>query len=132
VHNGEPYVIELAARLSGGLLLHTARFRSTRRRLHRAAIKVALGEPVTAGRTRTETVRAGHPALCLPEPGNVVSVSGAEERARFAGVTEVVVTRARRWLSALPATSVPPLPWFLPPVRHATRAGGGETMRWPV
>src|SRR6185436_18304318 len=48
VHNGEPYVIELAARLSGGFFCTREIPLNTGVDFIGAAIKVALGEPVSS------------------------------------------------------------------------------------
>jgi hypothetical protein len=51
VHDGEPYVIELAARLSGGFLLHARNSAQHRRRFHRCGDQGGAGRSVFAGRT---------------------------------------------------------------------------------
>jgi len=87
VHDGEPTVIELSPRLSGGFV-----------RLHTgvdfvgAAIKVALGEPVTAEELAPKQSRPVVQRFAFPKAGEVVSVSGVEDARRIAGVSDVIVT----------------------------------------
>ncbi|HVU20978.1 MAG TPA: ATP-grasp domain-containing protein [Rhizomicrobium sp.] len=92
VHSGEPYVIELAARLSGGFFCTREIPLNTGVDFIGCAIKVALGEPVTAEELEPKISTAVIQRYAFPKPGRVVSVGGAEEARQVAGITEVVIT----------------------------------------
>lgn len=101
VHDGEPYVIELAARLSGGFFCTREIPLNTGVDFIGCAIKLALGEKVS---DEELTPRAMTPVVqryAFPEPGEVVSVDGAEDARNVGGVAEVVVT-------ARPGDVIPP------------------------
>ena len=67
VHDGEPYMIELAARLSGGFFCTREIPLNTGVDFIGAAIKIALGETVDeADLTPKHSVARG-PALCLSQ-----------------------------------------------------------------
>jgi len=101
VHNGEPYVIELAARLSGGFFCTREIPLNTGVDFIGAAIKVALGEPVSAEELEPKQFTPVIQRYAFPNPGHVVSVTGAEEARKIAGVSEVIVT-------AKPGDVIPP------------------------
>jgi biotin carboxylase len=101
VHNGEPYVIELAARLSGGFFCTREIPLNTGVDFIGAAIKVALGEPVTADELEPKQFVPVVQRYAFPDPGHVVSVSGAEEARKISGISEVVIT-------AKPGDVIPP------------------------
>lgn len=92
VHNGEPYVIELAARLSGGFFCTREIPLNTGVDFIGCAIKVALGEPVSPEELEPKASNAVIQRYAFPKPGRVVSIGGAEEARKIAGVTEVVIT----------------------------------------
>ena len=92
VHKGEPYVIELAARLSGGFFCTREIPLNTGVDFIGAAIKLALGEPVSPDELTPRRQDAVIQRYAFPDPGTVVSVSGAEEARRIPGIAEVVVT----------------------------------------
>ena len=92
VHKGEPYVIELAARLSGGFFCTREIPLNTGVDFIGAAIKLALGEPVSAEELTPRRQDAVIQRYAFPQPGTVVSVSGADEARRIPGIAEVVVT----------------------------------------
>jgi len=92
VHKGEPYVIELAARLSGGFFCTREIPLNTGVDFIGAAIKLALGEPVSAEDLTPRRQDAVIQRYAFPDPGTVMSVSGAEEARRIPGIAEVVVT----------------------------------------
>lgn len=101
VHQGEPYVIELAARLSGGFFCSKEIPLNTGVDFLGAAINIALGEPVdpaTLVPTRQDAVIQRY---AFPDPGTVVSVTGAEAARAMPGIAEVVVT-------ARPGDIIPP------------------------
>ena len=92
VHKGEAYVIELAARLSGGFFCTREIPLNTGVDFVGAAIKVALGETVTPDELEPKHVTPVIQRYAFPKAGLVVSVQGADEARAIAGVNEVVVT----------------------------------------
>jgi biotin carboxylase len=92
VHNGEPYVIELAARLSGGFFCTREIPLNTGVDFVGAAIKVALGEPVTAAELEPKTLTPVIQRYAFPMAGRVISVAGADAARAIPGVAEVIVT----------------------------------------
>ena len=92
VHNGEPYVIELAARLSGGFFCTREIPLNTGVDFIGAAIKLALGETVTADELEPRQFTPVIQRYAFPKAGRVVSVSGLEDARKIAGVADVVVT----------------------------------------
>jgi biotin carboxylase len=101
VHKGEPYVIELAARLSGGFFCTREIPLNTGVDFIGCAIKVALGEPVAPEELEPRALTSVVQRYAFPKPGRVVSVGGAEEARNVAGIAEVVVT-------AKPGDVIPP------------------------
>ncbi len=101
VHNGEPYVIELAARLSGGFFCTREIPLNTGIDFIGCAIKVALGESVSPEDLEPKISTAVVQRYAFPKPGRVVSVTGAEEALKIPGVVDVVVT-------ANPGDIIPP------------------------
>lgn len=92
VHNGEPYVIELAARLSGGFFCTREIPLNTGVDFIGCAIKVALGELVSSDELEPKKSDSVIQRYAFPSPGRIVSVSGAEEALKVSGVAEVVIT----------------------------------------
>ena len=92
VHKGEPYVIELAARLSGGFFCTREIPLNTGVDFIGAAIKVALGEAVSADEFEPKHFTPVIQRYAFPPAGRVVSVDGADEARSIAGVAELVVT----------------------------------------
>jgi len=92
VHNGEPYVIELAARLSGGFFCTREIPLNTGVDFIGAAIKLALREPVAAEDVQARAATPVVQRYAFPKPGRVVEISGAEEARSIPGVAELVVT----------------------------------------
>ncbi len=92
VHDGEPYMIELAARLSGGFFCTREIPLNTGVDFIGAAIRIALGETVTPEEL---TPRQANPVIqryAFPKAGTVTAVSGAEAARAVPGIAEVVVT----------------------------------------
>ena len=87
VHEGEANVLELTPCLSGGFVLL-----QTGVDLVGAAIKIALGEQVTAEELTPKHARPVVQRYAFPKAGEVVSVSGVEDARRIAGVSDVLVT----------------------------------------
>jgi biotin carboxylase len=92
VHKGEAFVIELAARLSGGFFCTREIPLNTGVDFIGAAIRVALGDPVAPEELEPRHQRPVVQRYFFPEAGRVVAVHGAEEARRIAGVTDLIVT----------------------------------------
>jgi biotin carboxylase len=92
IHKGEPYVIELAARLSGGFFCTREIPLNTGVDFVGAAIRIALGEPVAAADLEPRQQNAVIQRYAFPAPGTVVAVDGAEDARGIPGIAEVVVT----------------------------------------
>ena len=103
VHDGEPYVIELAARLSGGFFCTREIPLNTGVDFIGAAIKMALGETRFAGRTGTaQTFTPVIQRYAFPKPGRVVvSRAARKRRARCPASPMSIVT-------AKPGDIIPP------------------------
>jgi len=87
VHEGETKVLDLTPCLSGDFVhLHTGVD------FIGAAIKLALGEQVTAEELTPKHARPVVQRYAFPQAGEVVSVSGVEDARRIAGVSDVLVT----------------------------------------
>jgi biotin carboxylase len=101
VHDGEPYVIELAARLSGGFFCTREIPLNTRVDFVGAAIRIALGESVSEADLTPKHFTPVVQRYAFPDPGQVVEISGADEARAMPGIAEVVVT-------AKPGDVIPP------------------------
>ncbi len=94
VHNGEPYLIELAARLSGGFFCTHEIPLNTGVDFIGAAIRVALGESVSAEDLTPKQQIPVVQRYAFPQAGRVTHISGAEQAREIPGVQEVVITAA--------------------------------------
>jgi biotin carboxylase len=92
VHKGEPHVIELAARLSGGFFCTREIPLNTGVDFVGLAIRVALGEKPSLEELTPKQQTPVIQRYAFPNPGRVMKVSGAEEARKIPGVTEVIVT----------------------------------------
>ena len=92
VHQGEAYVIELAARLSGGFFCTREIPLNTGVDFVENAIKVALSEPVDPADLGPKHLTPVIQRYAFPSAGRVVSVSGAEEARQITGIVDVIVT----------------------------------------
>jgi biotin carboxylase len=101
VHKGEPHVIELAARLSGGFFCTREIPLNTGVDFVGAAVKLALREPVAAAEVEAKVQTPVIQRYAFPKPGRIVSVTGAEEARKVKGVAELIVT-------AKPGDFIPP------------------------
>jgi biotin carboxylase len=101
VHKGEAYVIELAARLSGGFFCSREIPLNTGVDFVGAAIKLALGEAVDEADLEPKYQRPVIQRYAFPPAGCVKSISGADEARRIPGVAELIVT-------ANPGDVIPP------------------------
>lgn len=101
VHRGEPYAIELAARLSGGFFCTREIPLNTGVDFIGCAIRVALGEGVSAGELEPRGSTSVIQRYAFPSPGRVVSIAGADEARCVRGIADVVIT-------AKPGDIIPP------------------------
>src|SRR5262249_23096878 len=101
VHEGEPHVIELAARLSGGFFCTREIPLNTGVDFIGCAIRVALGEPVTPSELEPSRQQPVIQRYAFPEPGRIVDVRGADAAKRVPGVADLIVT-------AKPGDVIPP------------------------
>ena len=101
VHKGEPHVIELAARLSGGFFCTREIPLNTGVDFIGAAIKVALGEAVSAEELEPRHFTPVIQRYAFPKAGKVVAVHGAEAARAIPGIAELVIT-------AKPGDVIPP------------------------
>ncbi|HUO01262.1 MAG TPA: ATP-grasp domain-containing protein [Rhizomicrobium sp.] len=101
VHQGEPYVIELAARLSGGFFCTREIPLNTGVDFIGAAIKVALGETVMEDDVTPKHVTPVVQRYVFPKPGTVRAIRGEEDARRVAGIADLVIT-------ARPGDVIPP------------------------
>jgi len=92
VHEGEPHVIEMAARLSGGFFCTREIPLSSGVDFIGAAIKVALGEDVAISDLEPSQSVPVVQRYAFPKPGKIISIRGADEARAVPGITEVVVT----------------------------------------
>ncbi|HUJ03095.1 MAG TPA: hypothetical protein VLW75_05625, partial [Rhizomicrobium sp.] len=92
VHDGEAYVIEMAARLSGGYFCSREIPLNTGVDFLGAAIRVALGEPVEPAEVTPKYMRPVVQRYAFVPPGRVVSIKGADEARNIAGIEELRVT----------------------------------------
>ena len=101
VHRGEPYVIELAARLSGGFFCTREIPLNTGVDFIGCAIRVALGERIAAKELEPKRQQAVIQRYAFPKPGRVVSIRGADTAREIPGIADVIVT-------ARPGDIIPP------------------------
>jgi biotin carboxylase len=101
VHNGQPHVIELAARLSGGFFCTREIPLNTGVDFIGAAIRIALGEQVSEAELEPTHFTPVIQRYAFPDPGRIVSVEGEADARAVPGIAEVVVT-------AKPGDIIPP------------------------
>jgi biotin carboxylase len=92
VHDGEPYVIEMAARLSGGFFCTREIPLSSGVDFIGAAIKMALGECPTPEELEPVHTVPVVQRYAFPDPGRVMSIDGADEARLVPGIEDVIVT----------------------------------------
>lgn len=92
VHKGEPYIIELAARLSGGFFCTREIPLNTGVDFVGEAIKIALGEPVNTQDFEPKQQTPVVQRYAFPKSGRVVSVTGEDDARKIPGVAEIIVT----------------------------------------
>lgn len=101
VHNGEPYMIELAARLSGGFFCTREIPLNTGVDFIGCAIRVALGERILPAELEPKMQMPVIQRYAFPKPGRVIEVRGASAAKHVPGIADVVVT-------ARPGDIIPP------------------------
>jgi biotin carboxylase len=101
VHRGEPYVIELAARLSGGFFCTREIPLNTGVDFIGAAIRIALGEAVDADELTPKFQHAVIQRYAFPQAGTVTAIRGEAAARAVPGIAELVVT-------ARPGDIIPP------------------------
>jgi biotin carboxylase len=94
-------VIELAARLSGGFFCTREIPLNTGVDFIGCAIRVALGENVSASEMEPKRQQPVIQRYAFPKPGRVVDVRGADAAKKLPGVQDVIVT-------ARPGDVIPP------------------------
>jgi biotin carboxylase len=92
VHDGQVYVIELAARLSGGFFCTQEIPMNTGVDFIGAAIRIALGENPAPEEMTPKFQKFITQRYIFPDPGTVVATAGAEEAWKVPGVLEVNIT----------------------------------------
>ncbi len=101
VVDGKPYVIELAARASGGYFCTREIPLNTGVDFIGAIVKLALGERVTADELTPKRLTPIVQRYAFPAPGRVTGIKGLDDARRIPGIEEVVVTVA-------PGDAIPP------------------------
>lgn len=79
IHQGSPYVIEMAARLSGGYFCTHEIPLSTGVDIVAAVIRLALGDPVDPADLTEKFSRPVSQRFFFPEPGVVTNIDGVEQ-----------------------------------------------------
>ena len=92
VHKGEPFVIEMATRLSGGFFCTREIPLNTGVDFIGAAIRLALGEPVTADELTSNHLTPVVQRYAFANAGEVASVTGIEQARNIPGVNDIIVT----------------------------------------
>ncbi len=106
VHNGKPYVIEMAARLSGGYFCSHEIPWNTGVDFVGTAIRLALGE-IPDTKDMTPSFQKGVAQRYLfPKPGKVIAIEGVEEAKKMNGISMVEI-RTVVGETISPATSHP-------------------------
>ena len=101
VHNGEPFVIELAARLSGGFFCTREIPLNTGIDFIGCAIRVALGERIMPVELEPIRLQPVVQRYAFPRPGRIIHVRGADAAKNVPGIADIVVT-------AKPGDVIPP------------------------
>jgi biotin carboxylase len=101
VHRGEAYIIELAARLSGGFFCTLEIPLNTGVDFIGCAIRVALGETVPAAELEPLRQQSVIQRYAFPKPGRVREVRGADSAKTLPGISRIIVT-------AKPGDIIPP------------------------
>jgi biotin carboxylase len=119
VHRNEPYVIELAARLSGGFFCTREIPLNTGVDFIGCAIRIALGERVPAAELEPCRQQTVIQRYAFPKPGRVIEVRGADAAKRLPGIADVIVT-------AKPGDIIPPAGDKRPSAAMVLATGGSR------
>jgi biotin carboxylase len=92
VHNGEPHIIELAARLSGGFFCTREIPLNTGVDFVANAIRVALGDSIDPAELEPRALKPVIQRYAFPQAGRVVAIRGEEEARQIPGVADLIVT----------------------------------------
>jgi len=92
VHDGEAYVIELAARLSGGFFCTKEIPLNSGVDFVGLAIRIALGEKPAAAEMAPSRNTPIVQRYFFPSPGKVVHAAGGEQARAMSGILEAIVT----------------------------------------
>lgn len=123
VHNGKPYVIEMAARLSGGYFCSHEIPWNTGIDFVGIAIRLAIGEIPTADEMTPKFQKGVAQRYLFPDRGKVISIEGVEEANKIEGIRMVEI---RTEVGAeIPATTSHP-------ARAGVVMGVAETMEQAV
>jgi biotin carboxylase len=106
IHRGSPYVIEMAARLSGGYFCTHEIPLNTGVDFVGCAIRCALGEPVSPQELAPKFNRGVAQRYLFPPPGKVVSIKGVEAAQKMPGI-EMCEIRVREGSTVAKADSHP-------------------------
>lgn len=90
--DGEPYVIELAARLSGGFFCTREIPLNTGVDFVGCAIRVALGEKIPKAELTPHAQKNVVQRYAFPSPGRVTGISGADAARAVPGISDIVIT----------------------------------------
>jgi len=91
IHSGQPYIIEIAARLSGGFFCtHEIPLNSGVNPV-KAAIQLALGEQLTFESFQPRYNRFVSQRYLFSKPGKIVSISNVDEAGQLPGISEIII-----------------------------------------
>jgi biotin carboxylase len=93
ISDGRRYVIEMAARLSGGFFCTLEIPLNTGVDFVGQAIRLALGEPVDPADLVPRFQRPVVQRYLWPKPGRITAIHGLEEARAMPGVAEIVLSR---------------------------------------
>jgi biotin carboxylase len=91
IHRGKPYILEMAARSSGGRFCDTKVPLSNGVNILKPLIQMHLGEEVDLKELEPKYERGVAERAILPDPGNVISIKGVEEVKRMDGIYKVYI-----------------------------------------
>lgn len=91
IHKGKPYVLEMAARSSGGRFCDTKVPLSNGVNILKSLIHMYLGEEVNLKELEPKYERGVAERTILPDPGKVVSIKGVEEAKGMEGIYKVYI-----------------------------------------
>ncbi len=92
IYREQPYMIELAARLSGGFFSSHEIPLSTGVSTIKAVIDMALGEKINPLDLIPKFQKCVAQRYVFPSPGKVCKIAGVEQAMRIDGVAEIIVT----------------------------------------